>query len=167
MGMPRDWSMAQRIEHGRDFLVKITRQDFRYDAMRWHDYLWDTDAGGYRWCRRSREKWARQVELAINNPEWQAAVRELEVSGKALVMTNAARTDPVAGEVLAHGSNLRHLCVRLTGGDEIEAVLPKNQKFGCLFGSLVGWRVKVVFRPPPKMARVVDLARPAHESTGS
>ncbi len=81
MGTPDEWSMAQRIEHGRDFLVKITCQDFRYDAMRWHDYLWDTDAGGYRWCRRSREKWARQVELAINNPQWKAAVSELEIGG--------------------------------------------------------------------------------------
>ena len=78
MGMPRDWSVAQRIKHGHEFLVKITHQDFGYDAMRWHDYLWDSGAGGYRWSRRSREKWARQVEAAISDPVWQEAIRELD-----------------------------------------------------------------------------------------
>jgi hypothetical protein len=76
--MPRDWSVAQRIKHGHEFLVKITHQDFGYDAMRWHDYLWDSGAGGYRWSRRSREKWARQVEAAISDPVWQEAIRELD-----------------------------------------------------------------------------------------
>jgi hypothetical protein len=82
MGMPREWSIADRIRHGREFLMRITRQDFGYDAMRWHNHLWDTDAGGYRWARRSRDKWARQVEAAISNPEWQQAVRELEASAE-------------------------------------------------------------------------------------
>ena len=82
MGMPREWSIADRIRYGREFLVRITRQDFGYDAWRWHDYLWDTDAGGYRWSRRSREKWARQVTAAITDPEWQKAVRELEANAE-------------------------------------------------------------------------------------
>ncbi len=56
MGMPCDWSLAERIQHGREFLVRITREDFGYDAMRWHNDLWDNDAGGYRWARRSRDK---------------------------------------------------------------------------------------------------------------
>ncbi len=77
MGMSRDWSLADRIRHGREFLVRITRQDFGYDAMRWHNHLWDTDAGGYRWARRGRDKWARQVEAAVSSPEWQAAVAAL------------------------------------------------------------------------------------------
>lgn len=82
MGMPDGWSLTDRIRHGREFLVRITRQDFGYDAMRWHDYLWDTDAGGYRWARRSHGKWARVVEAAISSPEWQQAVRELEASAE-------------------------------------------------------------------------------------
>jgi hypothetical protein len=78
MGMPREWSNVKRIKYGREFLVKITRQDFGYDAMKWHEYLWNSDAGGYRWRRRSQEKWTRYVEAAINNPEWQKAVSELD-----------------------------------------------------------------------------------------
>jgi hypothetical protein len=81
--MPRECSLADRIRHGREFLVRITRQDFGYHAMRWHDHLWDTDAGGYRWGRRSRDKWARQVEAAISTLQWQQAVRELEARAEA------------------------------------------------------------------------------------
>lgn len=76
-------------------------------------------------------------------------------------MKNLTETDAVVGEVVAHGFNYRHLQLRLITGEEISAVLPTNRKFGCLFGSLVGWQVKVVFRQPPKMARIVDLARSA------
>jgi hypothetical protein len=67
----------------------------------------------------------------------------------------------VAGEVLAHGSEWRQLSIRLTTGEEIVAVLPNLRKFGCSFGSLVGWRVRVQLRPSPKMPRIVDLAKPA------
>jgi hypothetical protein len=77
MGMPREWSLVERIQHGRNFLMQITGQDFGYNAIRWHDYLWDSNLGGYRWARRSRDKWRRQVEAAISVPEWQQAVREL------------------------------------------------------------------------------------------
>jgi hypothetical protein len=82
MGMPREWSLTDRIRHGREFLRRITRRDFGYDAMRWHDYLWDSDAGGYRWARRSREKWAQHVQAAIADPDWQQAVRELEANAE-------------------------------------------------------------------------------------
>ena len=74
---PKEWSLADLVKHGREFLVQITHQDFGYDAKSWHDYLWDSDAGGYRWGRRSREKWARQVEIAMLDPEWRQAVKEL------------------------------------------------------------------------------------------
>ena len=70
-------SLPKRIKAGREFLMRITKQDFGYDALRWHDYLWDTNAGGYRWSRRSRSKWTRYVEAAISREDWQGAVEEL------------------------------------------------------------------------------------------
>jgi hypothetical protein len=72
-------------------------------------------------------------------------------------------TDPnetAVGEIVAHGRNFSHVLVRLDRGDEINAVIPKTSKLGCLFGSLVGWKVRVLFRKPPKMARIVELGRP-------
>lgn len=77
LGMPREWTVSQRIEYGREYLTRITRQNYGYDALAWHKYLWETNAGNYRWARRSEAKWARQVEAAIAREEWQQAVREL------------------------------------------------------------------------------------------
>ena len=78
MGMPRDWSKAQRIKFGRELLVKITGRDFGYDPIQWHHYLWEVDAGGYRWSRSSENKWARYAEAALDDPEWREAVKELQ-----------------------------------------------------------------------------------------
>src|SRR5262245_49504021 len=58
------------LQQGRDWLKRITKQDFGHDVMRWHDYLWESDAGGYKWCRRSKERWAREILRAMNQPEW-------------------------------------------------------------------------------------------------
>jgi hypothetical protein len=67
------------IRRGREWLVGCARgEDFGYDALRWHDYLWATDAGGYRWSRRSPDKWARHVRAGMARPGWSDAVRELE-----------------------------------------------------------------------------------------
>jgi hypothetical protein len=67
------------IRQGREWLLGIASGcDFGYDALRWHEHLWTTDAGGYKWCRRSSAKWAREVQVAINRPEWAEAVRCLE-----------------------------------------------------------------------------------------
>jgi hypothetical protein len=74
---PRE-GIRDRIRSGREFLVSITGRDFGYDALRWHEYLWDTDAGGYRWSRRSREKWARLAVTAMDDTGWRQAVQELE-----------------------------------------------------------------------------------------
>ncbi len=68
------------IQSGRDWLVEITGQDFGYDALRWHEYLWETDAGGYRWSRRSSDKWARHVRAGMSRSGWAEAVQELEGS---------------------------------------------------------------------------------------
>jgi hypothetical protein len=67
------------IRRGREWLVRIGRgQDFGYDAFRWHEYLWATNAGGYRWSRRSPDMWERHVRAGMNRPGWSDAVRELE-----------------------------------------------------------------------------------------
>jgi len=68
---------------GREWLVLVTKQDFGYDALRWHEHLWDTDAGGYKWCRRSRDKWTKVVREGMSRPGWAEAVKELEVSAAA------------------------------------------------------------------------------------
>lgn len=65
------------IQYGRELLTRITRVDFGYDAVRWHEYLWETDAGGYRWSRRSPDKWLRHVRAGMARPGWAEAVAEL------------------------------------------------------------------------------------------
>ena len=77
-GVGREQTMAQRIRHGRERLVRIARgEDFGYDALRWHEHLWATDAGGYKWSRRSPDKWARHVRAGMARPGWAEAVQEL------------------------------------------------------------------------------------------
>src|SRR5262245_35103545 len=67
------------IRRRREWLVRIGGgPDFGYDALRWHEHLWATDAGGYKWCRRSSDKWARQVRAGMNRPGWAEAVSALE-----------------------------------------------------------------------------------------
>jgi len=70
--------LKSNIFRARKYLVNLTGEDFGYDAMKSHEYLWATDAGGYKWCRRSTDKWARVVREAMARPEWAEAVRELE-----------------------------------------------------------------------------------------
>ena len=76
------------------------------------------------------------------------------------LMPNFPHDDAVAGEILAHGSDFRQVRVRLANGEEIIAVLPKLRRFGW-FGNLVGWKVRVAFRQPSELPRVIDLERPA------
>jgi hypothetical protein len=77
-GLGRNQTIAERIETGRAWLMKCTRQDFGYDALHWHEYLWETNAGGYKSSRRDYEKWRRVVSDAAQRPEWVAAVSELQ-----------------------------------------------------------------------------------------
>lgn len=55
--------------------------------------------------------------------------------------------------------------VKLANGDVIPAVFQRSRRFGCLFGTLVGWKVKVEILPPPKPAKIIDLTMP-QEATG-
>lgn len=72
-------NLKSDVRRGREWLVRIANGvDFGYDAIRRHEYLWATDAGGYRWCRRSPDKYARRVRAGVARPGWTEAVRELE-----------------------------------------------------------------------------------------
>lgn len=75
-GMPREWSVADRIRHGHAFLVRIAGVDLGYDPQAWHDHLRATDAGGYRWSNKHLG-FPRQIALALADPAWQAAVESL------------------------------------------------------------------------------------------
>ena len=70
--------LSERIRSGRAFLVEITKEDFGFDAVKWHEYLWATDAGGYKWCRRSSAKWENHARQQSSRPEWIAAVEQIK-----------------------------------------------------------------------------------------
>jgi hypothetical protein len=77
-----------------------------------------------------------------------------------MVVTKAASNDPVSGEIVGHAASFHQVRVRLETGQEVVAALPNLRKFGCLFGTLVGWKARVRFYEPPKMPRIIDLERP-------
>ena len=62
--------------------------------------------------------------------------------------------------------NSQGLLVRLCDGRDIRTSLPRDRKFGCLFGSLVGWKVTISIRPAVKMARVIDISPPDSSQDG-
>jgi hypothetical protein len=69
--------------------------------------------------------------------------------------------EPVEGVIVALRSQY---VIRLVTGEEVKASLKLPRRIGCIFGSLIGWRVKLVRRRPPKSARIVELLeRPAQE----
>ena len=49
--------------------------------------------------------------------------------------------------------------VRLEEGTDVQAIIPKD-RFGCLFGSLVGWKVRITIPSPPQLPRVMELTPP-------
>lgn len=66
---------------GSRFLVRVTRNDFGFDPLRWHEYLWESDAGGYRGRKRNKEARAKRIAQATQRPEWQEAIQELLADG--------------------------------------------------------------------------------------
>jgi hypothetical protein len=77
MGMPVEWTVAERIRRGREYLVELAKEDFGYDLHAWHDYLRATNAGGYRWSN-GHLGMPRRIEAALASAEWRAAVAGLE-----------------------------------------------------------------------------------------
>jgi hypothetical protein len=49
------------------------------------------------------------------------------------------------------------LLVRLDDGREIATRIPKERKFGCLFSSMVGIKVKIAVQPAPKMSHIISI----------
>jgi hypothetical protein len=91
MSAARNWTIAQRIRHGREWLVQTAGGlDFGYDALRWHEHLWTTNAGGYRGLRRSADKWAKHVRDMMAKPGWAEAVQELEAEEQRRAEPDAA-----------------------------------------------------------------------------
>lgn len=74
--MSEGWSVAERIRHGREWLMRTTRVDFGYDLQAWHDFLCSNDVGGYR-CNNRHLGFPRRIARALADPAWQAAVAEL------------------------------------------------------------------------------------------
>ena len=77
---PDELALAQRLKHARESLVKQTDQDFGYDLNAWHEYLCAGD--GYKWSNKHLSI-ASAIREALSNPEWVAAVAEIESRGSA------------------------------------------------------------------------------------
>src|SRR5262252_6995330 len=72
---PGGWTLKERIRAGHASLARQTGQDFGFDPQRWHDYLRETNAGGYRWSGMTK-----RIDRAASDPEWRRAVEELRGS---------------------------------------------------------------------------------------
>jgi hypothetical protein len=77
MGMPKEWTLVDRIRHGREFLVSISKVDLEYDPLAWHEHLKTTNAGGYRWSNKHLGM-PREINEALADDRWQQAVAELK-----------------------------------------------------------------------------------------
>ena len=64
---------AEGIARGRQWLVRITQQDFGYDLRAWHDHLTETNAGGYKWSNKHRG-YPKQIESILADADWQSDV---------------------------------------------------------------------------------------------
>ena len=68
---------AESLKRGRILLCQITGKDFGYDAHRWHEYLVETDAGGYT-LNDEQSEFANRIAQLEGNGKWQEARRTLE-----------------------------------------------------------------------------------------
>jgi hypothetical protein len=71
-GMLPEMDLKERIRIGHAGLVETTGKDFGFDPWRWHDFLRETKAGGYRWSGV-----AKKIGQATTDPAWCRAVAEL------------------------------------------------------------------------------------------
>jgi hypothetical protein len=73
---PPGWTLKERVRAGHAFLVETTGQDFGFDPSRWHDYLRETNAGGYRWSNKHLGM-PKQIAEVNDDPAWCRAIEEL------------------------------------------------------------------------------------------
>ena len=79
--LPRgEQTLKNRIERGHAQLVRITNVDLKFDPMRWHQHLLETNAGGYRWSNIHLGM-LKKIDRAVNDPAWRQAVEELRAGG--------------------------------------------------------------------------------------
>jgi hypothetical protein len=69
---------AQRIRAGRQWLMRMTGVDCGYDLQRWHETLAAMRVGGYHWVGKRSGTLPACFIAALQDPEWLAAVAELE-----------------------------------------------------------------------------------------
>ena len=69
--------MRTLVSEGRLELFRITGQDFRYDVMKWHEYLVTSDAKGYKFDD-GHEKLHKMIFETLDNEEWNSVVTQLE-----------------------------------------------------------------------------------------
>jgi hypothetical protein len=72
-------SLPERIQTGHRFLVQITGRDFGYDPQAWHQYLRESNKGGYRWSNKHLGM-PRCIEQALRDPAWRQAIVDLSRS---------------------------------------------------------------------------------------
>lgn len=63
------------MRQGHDFLVSITRRDFGYDLVAWHNYLKESREGGYTYGRNI--VLPKIMQSAMASLEWQEAAKQL------------------------------------------------------------------------------------------
>ncbi len=83
--------MAEHLQEGRAFLVRITGKDFGYDLQAWHNHLKDTRAGGYTYGRNI--VLPRIMQAALSSPTWNEAVQSLSNHGTRPVRGKGAIED--------------------------------------------------------------------------
>lgn len=84
---PLDWSLAQVVRYGHDFLVEIAGVDLGYDPAKWHEHLSATNAGGYRWNNKHLG-FPKRIARAMSDEAWLAVVQEIVRSGSGTVRQN-------------------------------------------------------------------------------
>jgi hypothetical protein len=70
-------TLPEGIARGRMGLIQTTGQDFGYDLRAWHNYLIETEAGGYKWAGGHR-RYAKEIEGAMANDQWLRSVDSAE-----------------------------------------------------------------------------------------
>ena len=72
-------SLLERIQSGHQMLVQIAGHDLGYDPQAWHEYLRESNDGGYRWSNKHLGM-PRRIQEALRDPAWHQAVQDLQAA---------------------------------------------------------------------------------------